>query len=201
MLLITIDIVLDRLLIRDVIKAILSSIFFHRLFGSIRPLSPPREVLEITYPSVDDPALDALIDEKLTRLTAALDTSSQYIANQPYAGSTQHQRKAQIVVNFFEKKTRKAWFSKSEEEVCWEEWIINISSITPRNESEKIRVAKSAENQLQTIIMKVIDIVNDNKDHIPPIATTEANPFPYQISIPSETEDTWGSVFKKILVE
>jgi autophagy-related protein 101 len=110
-------------------------------------------------------------------------------------------KKAQIVVNFFEKKTRKAWFSKSEEEVCWEEWIINISSITPRNESEKIRVAKSAENQLQTIIMKVIDIVNDNKDHIPPIATTEANPFPYQISIPSETEDTWGSVFKKILVE
>jgi hypothetical protein len=72
--------------------AILSSIFFHRLFGSIRPLSPPREVLEITYPSVDDPALHALIDEKLTRLTAALDTSSQYIANQPYAESTQHQR-------------------------------------------------------------------------------------------------------------
>ncbi|KAK9236858.1 autophagy-related protein [Lipomyces kononenkoae] len=197
MLLITIDIILDRLLIRDVIKAVLSSIFFHRLFGSIRPLSPAREVLDITYPSVDDPALDSLIDEKLTHLTAALDTSSQYTANQPYSGSTQ----PQIVVNFFEKKTRKAWFSKSEEEVCWEEWTINILSITPRNETEKVRVAKSAESQLQTIIMKIIDIVNDNRDHIPPIATTEANPFPYQISIPSETEYTWGSVFKKILVE
>ncbi|KAK9253701.1 autophagy-related protein [Lipomyces tetrasporus] len=201
MLLITIDVVLDRLLIRDVLKAILSSIFFHRLFGSIRPLSPPREVLEIAYPSVDDPALDALVDEKLTHLMAALDTSSHSFANQPHSESTQHQRRAQLVVSFFEKKTRKAWFSKSEEEVCWEEWTINVSSITPRNETEKIRVAKSAESQLQMIIMKIIDIVNDNKDHIPPIATTEANPFPYQISIPSETGDTWGSVFKKILVE
>ncbi|KAK9367645.1 autophagy-related protein [Lipomyces kononenkoae] len=201
MLLITIDIVLDRLLIRDVIKAVLSSIFFHRLFGSVRPLSPPREVLDITYPTVDDSALDSLIDEKLTHLTAVLDTSSQNAANQPYSGATQRHRKAQIAVNFFEKKTRKAWFSKSEEEVCWEEWTINILSITPRNETEKVRVAKSAESQLQTIIMKIIDIVNDNRDHIPPIATTEANPFPYQISIPSETEYTWGSVFKKILVE
>jgi autophagy-related protein 101 len=30
---------------------------------------------------------------------------------------------------------------------------------------------------------KVIEIVNRDKDHIPPITTTETNPFPYNIVV------------------
>jgi autophagy-related protein 101 len=30
---------------------------------------------------------------------------------------------------------------------------------------------------------KIIAIVNRDKDHIPPITTTDANPFPYQIVV------------------
>lgn len=39
------------------------------------------------------------------------------------------------------------------------------------------------EKSLQKTALKVINIVNRDKDHIPPITTTEMNPFPYQITV------------------
>lgn len=40
-----------------------------------------------------------------------------------------------MAVQFFEKKRRKAWFGKGEDEVCWEQWTLNITLATPRTES------------------------------------------------------------------
>lgn len=42
---------------------------------------------------------------------------------------------------------------------------------------------KAMEQTLLTTVMKIITCVNQNKDHIPPITTSESNPFPYQISV------------------
>jgi hypothetical protein len=39
------------------------------------------------------------------------------------------------------------------------------------------------EQTLLTTVMKIITSVNQNKDHIPPITTSESNPFPYQINV------------------
>jgi len=45
------------------------------------------------------------------------------------------------------------------------------------------------EKSLQKTAMKIINIVNKDKDHIPPITTAEVNPFPYQILVnPGKTE-------------
>lgn len=40
--------------------------------------------------------------------------------------------------------------------------------------------------------MKIVTTVNMEKDHIPPITTSEANPFPYQITI-NPRADSWGA--------
>jgi 3-methyladenine DNA glycosylase AlkD len=40
-----------------------------------------------------------------------------------------------VSVQFFEKKRRKAWFTKGEEEVCWEQWTLDVTLATPRTES------------------------------------------------------------------
>ena len=40
--------------------------------------------------------------------------------------------------------------------------------------------------------MKIVTTVNREKDHIPPITTSEANPFPYQIVI-NPNRDGWGA--------
>ncbi|KAK9451707.1 autophagy-related protein [Limtongia smithiae] len=207
MYLVTVDIVLDRSLIRDVLKAVIHTILFHRLFNLVRPVSPPQEVLDVTFPSVQDSALDALIAEKLSRLTALLDaTAAQFSIPAPSfaslgLGSHTNVKHAQIVVSFYEKVTRKAWFSKSEEEICWEKWTINVSCITECDDVERARLTRAAEKQLQTILLQVIEFVNDNKGHIPAIRTAEENPFPYQITLPPETEESWGTVLRKILVE
>ena len=47
------------------------------------------------------------------------------------------------------------------------------------------------EKSLQKAAFKIITIVNRDKDHIPPITTTDANPFPYQIVVSPKTEG-WG---------
>ncbi|RUP43078.1 hypothetical protein BC936DRAFT_137659 [Jimgerdemannia flammicorona] len=35
---------------------------------------------------------------------------------------------------FYEKRAKKAWFGKSEEEVCWEQWAITITGVQPQDD-------------------------------------------------------------------
>lgn len=46
---------------------------------------------------------------------------------------------------------------------------------------------------LEKAAHKIIGIVNRDKDHIPPITTTDANPFPYHIIVnpKAATETDW----------
>jgi autophagy-related protein 101 len=46
------------------------------------------------------------------------------------------------------------------------------------------------ESTLLATIMKTVTFVNQNKDHIPPITTSEQNPFPYAITV--NQKDTWA---------
>ena len=39
------------------------------------------------------------------------------------------------------------------------------------------------EQTLSATVMKLVTCVNAHKDHIPPITTSDANPFPYQIHV------------------
>lgn len=48
------------------------------------------------------------------------------------------------------------------------------------------------EQTLLAAIMKIVTFVNTHKDHIPPITTTEANPFPYQITV-NQKETGWAT--------
>lgn len=161
---------------KDVVKALLHVILFHRLFGQIVPKT--HELLDLTIPSVDDSAVEVLIDERATAYVKTLRVSGSAIASPAVHAPS-------IVVEFYEKKTRKLWFSRAEEEVCWESWSINVRTIPPpRTESERKQNAKALGNQLEAAIMKVLRLVNArNDEYIPPIPYSEGNPFPYQILV------------------
>jgi len=172
----------DPTCVRDVVRGILHTIFFHRFFPSIRPRT--WDLLDLTLPIVDDAELETLIDQRTTSLIRQIDTTSNLSSNSV---------RGQVAVQFFEKRRRKAWFStKAEEEVCWEMWTLDVTLATPRTESERAKVRKAMEMMLQKTAMKIITIVNREKDHIPPITTSEANPFPYQIVINPKLEG-WGN--------
>jgi autophagy-related protein 101 len=48
------------------------------------------------------------------------------------------------------------------------------------------------ESMLQREALRIVAIVNKDKDHIPPITTSESNPFPYQIVLNPKLEG-WGN--------
>ena len=47
------------------------------------------------------------------------------------------------------------------------------------------------EAMLVKATLKIVAIVSKEKDHIPPITTMEANPFPYQIVV-NPKDNGWG---------
>lgn len=77
---------------------------------------------------MEDVELEILIDQRTATLVRQLDTSSDM-------GSRNSGVRGLVVVQFFEKKRRKAWFVKAEEEVCWEQWTLDVTLATPRTES------------------------------------------------------------------
>ena len=206
--------------------AILHTIFFHRYFIPIVPVT--RDLLDQTLPAIDDVDLETLIDQRATSLVRAIEPTT----GGPAAGraSGGQSGRAQIAVSFYEKKRRKGYFfGKTDEEVCWEVWTLDVTCATPRTETgklspladllplnthisetrgflfsfcrigtdavviviEAVKVRRAMEKSLQKTALKIINIVNRDKDHIPPITTTEMNPFPYQITV-NPKSDTLG---------
>ncbi|KAI4165780.1 MAG: hypothetical protein LQ342_000723 [Letrouitia transgressa] len=156
--------------IKDIVKGVLHTIFFHRYFPSIRPSS--LEVLDLTLP----------VGQLIRQLSS---TSS------PKEGS-----RGEMGIRFYEKRRRKSgglggWLTgtgKSEEEICWEAWKLVITLTTPRTEAERMTVMKTEAPALQKTAMNIVKIVNRDKDHIPPITTSETNPFPYEIILSPRAE-------------
>ena len=46
-----------------------------------------------------------------------------------------------------------------------------------------LKVRRAMSKSLQKAAFKIVNIVNQYKDHIPPITTTDQNPFPYQVHV------------------
>ncbi|KAK4992031.1 hypothetical protein LTR50_001427 [Elasticomyces elasticus] len=187
----TLEILTDRTNVKDIVKAVLHAIFFHRYFIPIEPCC--RDVLDVTMSYIADDDLETLIDQRATALARALDTAStpsglpspQY--NQKQSG------RGQVVLQFLEKKRKKGWgFMKGgEEELCWEVWCLNVTLAMPRTESDSQKVRNAMEKSLEKTAFKIVTIVNRDRGHIPPITTTETNPFPYQILV-NPKNDGWG---------
>ncbi|KGQ12831.1 Autophagy-related protein [Beauveria bassiana D1-5] len=101
--------------------------------------------------------------------------------------------RGQVSVRFFEKRRRKAWLSRGDEEVCWECWTVKVTVAEPRTESERSKVRRAMEQTLLTTAMKIVTFANTHKDHIPPITTQGGNPFPCKISIEQKESTGWAS--------
>ncbi|KAF2093883.1 DUF1649-domain-containing protein [Rhizodiscina lignyota] len=193
----TLDIFADPTFAKDIIKAVLHTIFFHRYFTPIVPVS--RDLLDLTLPAIDDVDLETLIDQRASALVRELGSGEGgglgrgggYGAGG--MGGMSGASRGQLAVQFYEKRRRKGYtfFGKGDEEVCWEQWTLDVTLATPRTETDVIKVRRAMEKSLQKTTMKIIDIVNRDKGHIPPITTTESNPFPYQILV-NPKNDGWS---------
>lgn len=142
----------------------------------------------MTLPYVSEDEVENLIEKQTNAFIRQLDSAStqQSPQYQPKAG------RGQLVVQFLEKKRKKGWFMASaDEETVWENWIIDVTLTTARSEPEAVRNRRQMERHLQSAVFKVVQTVNREWNHIPPITTNDANPFPYQILI-NPKGDKWS---------
>jgi autophagy-related protein 101 len=117
--------------------------------------------------------------------------------------------RGRIAVEFYEKKRRRSnmWFPAlagmefrcnscySTDGIWYVEGINNMNHLAnPFPKLERAKVRKAMENMLQKAALKILAVVNRDKDHIPPITTTESNPFPYRIILNPRT-DGWQNRF------
>lgn len=142
----------------------------------------------MTLPYVSEDDIESLIEQRANAFIRQLDSAStqQSPQYQPKAG------RGQLVVQFLEKKRKKGWFvAKADEETVWENWVIDVTLTSARSEPEAVRNRRQMENNLQSTVLKVIQTVNRERNHIPPITTNDANPFPYQILV-NPKADSWS---------
>jgi len=210
---------------------ILHTIFFHRYFPLIIPQTRP--VLSLSLPYIDDVELETLIEQRVALLERQLDaerstagaqqhhgprdpSSSPSLGGLNAAGTQGGGGRGQITVKFLERKRRKAWIVRGEEEVCWECWTVKVTVAEPKTENgtfpevvgdgraftnlgrlfseniERAKVRQAMEQTLLAAVRKIMKYVNANKDHIPPITATSGNPFPYQITV-NQKEAGWAA--------
>lgn len=100
----------------------------------------------MTLPYVDDDELETMIQQRAAALGRQLDAerSTSLQQQQQYGGTkggagagpgSGGGGRAQVEVQFFEKRRRKAWLSRGDEEVCWESWTVKVTVAEPRTES------------------------------------------------------------------
>ncbi|KAK3357667.1 autophagy-related protein [Lasiosphaeria hispida] len=199
--------------VREVVKGILHTIFFLRFFPSVLPQTRDVFGLELAY--VPEAEIETLIDQRVTALARQLELER----NQPHQPQQHHLRhqgpggtgpasspslsgggggngsgRGQVTIQFFEKRRPKAWYNmRGDHEICWESWTVKVTVAEPRTEGERAKVRKATETTLQNTIMNIITLVNTHKDHLPPITSTEVNPFPFQININQHKEAGWAA--------
>ncbi|KAL0424587.1 UNVERIFIED_CONTAM: Autophagy-related protein [Sesamum radiatum] len=175
--------------IREVLRCILHTIFFHRALGLVRPKDIDLELFEITYVQCGDVELERKIDEKIDQFIDKVEKHPN--------------KKNQICLSFYEVKNKQAtWFSNKVERLHWEQWYINLNvTQNPKGHSGKSHLPKvevnpgdtaaearrarrtALECSLRDILFQIIRFVNEKRDHVPPIPNLDGVSFPYEITI------------------
>ncbi|KAK1316250.1 hypothetical protein QJS10_CPA05g01526 [Acorus calamus] len=195
----------EQLEIREVLRCILHTIVFHRALGLIRPKDVDSEIFEITYVQCGVAEVEKKIEEKIDQFVA-------WVEKHP-------NKKSQICLSFYELKNKQAaWFGNKTERLIWENWYINLNVLHPKAHSSKPHHAKvvvgtevnmlderstrraALESSLREVLFQIIKFVNDKKDHIPPVPNVEGVSFPYEITISSSSDSTFGmDMLKRML--
>jgi len=168
---VTIDIVLDRQNTREILRALLHAVLFHRLFGTIKPQT--FEVLDVTMPGVSDPSLERLVEEKVDAFWKGLENVAL--------------KRGEISVTLSKKDQRKAWLGITtyEEEVAWEQWIINAEIRQPKSEQERQQfnqnLAVTLSKSLRTMLTHTSS--EEGRSAVPPITNSEVSPFPLKVTV------------------
>jgi len=169
---ITIDIVLDRRTAQEALRAILHSILFHRLFGTVKPQM--FEVLDVTMPGVADREMEQLIADRVDTLCKGIESGTD--------------KRGQIIVTFSEKRPKKSWFQvyMGEEDVPWEQWVVNTEMRQPKLERDRQTFNDAVASTLSRSLHTILTHTSSERGRMAvPLITnaTGISPFPLKMTV------------------
>lgn len=198
---------LEHFQIREVLRCILHTIMFHRALGLVRPRDVDLELFEVTYVQCGDPELERNIEEKIDLFIA-------WVEKHP-------NKKGQVCLSFFETRNKQTgWFGTKVERFYWEQWCISLNIFPPKSSQNKSHLGRALtldsadtameektkqdvalETALREVLFQILQLVNDKKDHIPPVLNSLTVSFPYEISIPSNSDSSFGKDMLKRMLQ
>lgn len=147
---------------------ILHTILFNRGIGPTRPREEYIDTLDITYARIDEPLFEKVINEKVDAFFTAFQKTPNL--------------KHQVCFLFAEKREKKSWFSKQEELLPWEQWLIHIT-IHPSvsAETERARRLQLLEKQLQDVMRQILVYTVEKREHVPQFVSSKKGTFAFEV--------------------
>lgn len=184
-------IALEPFQIKEVLRCVLHTILFHRTLGSIVPQEVDCDILDVSYVRVRDTAIERAVEANIERFSQALNKSRE--------------QKSTVSLSFYAKAAEASWFLLAKEKkMYWERWILPILlTDKPKTAVERARRHETQQSAVRDLLLQVIQVVNEKKDHIPPVKPN-TNHFPFEITwscgVGSAGDDLWGfNTLKKML--
>ncbi|KAG6889159.1 hypothetical protein C0995_003337 [Termitomyces sp. Mi166 len=145
---------------------------FGRDHGTLQSESCKKYELMESQPGISDAGMEQLVNDKVDAFWRGIE------------GGTS--RRGQIKVTFSEKRPKKSWFQVylGEEDVPWEEWIINAELRQPIADREAFN-AKLADTLSQAVCMMLTHTSSEQGRAAVPLITNASgiSPFPIEISV------------------
>lgn len=177
--------------LKEILRCILHTIIFNRALGPVEPREVDSELFDVTYVQCGDSRVTHRVEEKINHLCAWAEK---------HPG-----RKSQTCLSFYEKRKRQNWLGiggSQEERLFWEQWCINFEVLDPKiSQAEQssfsapsVRSQRQAKLQsaLEDLLLTVVRIVNEKKEHIPPVVSANTLTFPFDISVAGEYGSSFG---------
>lgn len=119
-----------------------------------------------------DAEVQRTIEDKVNRLV-------QWVERNPG-------KRVMLALSFFEKRFKNNWFATQEERLYWEQWRVHLD-VRPPHEKPQSSDATAAQRhalqtQLQACVLELLRLVNDRREHIPPVVSSDVRPLPSRSS-------------------
>jgi autophagy-related protein 101 len=91
-------------------------------------------------------------------------------------------KRATVALSFFEKRFKNSWFAKQEERLYWEQWRVHLDvrppHMQPQSGDDTAAQRHAVQTQLQACVLELLRLVNDRREHIPPVVSSDVRPTP-----------------------
>ena len=183
--------------IKPVLQCLIHSIMFHRILGVVNPREISSDLFpNISYMTCSNNDVYNEIEEKIQVIISSINKqqiSAQQKEEKKSNDDEDENDKSyididRILILFYESKQKDHWFGigQSETKEYWERWDIKLNIIKSKKDIDLYKLEKNVKSN----IIKIIEFVNSNYNHLPKLPKEKqlSSPisFPYEITVPNK---------------